>query len=100
MTVECHTSYSDAGATAADTCDTSVPVTVSGSVNVNTVGTYTLSYNAADDSGNTAVTVTRTVNVVDTTAPTITLNGQTVSMWPPNHRYQTFQVTNFVNECL
>ena len=36
------------------------------------------------------------INVVDTTAPVITLNGQTPSMWPPNHKYHTFGVTDFV----
>ena len=96
VTVECHTSYSDAGATAADSCDTSVSVTTTGSVDVNTVGTYTVTYNASDDSGNAATPVTRTVNVVDTTAPTITLNSYSPSMWPPNHKYKTFQLTDFV----
>ncbi len=75
VTVECHTSYTDAGATASDSCDTSVPVNVSGSVNVNVVGSYTLTYTASDDSGNAATQVTRTVNVVDTIAPVVTLNG-------------------------
>jgi hypothetical protein len=78
VTVECHTSYTDAGATAADTCDSSVPVAVTGSVNVNTPGTYTLVYNAADDSGNAAIPVIRTVNVVDTTVPTISLSNLTI----------------------
>jgi hypothetical protein len=71
MTVECHTSFSDPGATASDSCDSSVPVTASGTVDPNVVGVYTITYNASDDSGNAATTVTRTVNVVDTTAPTI-----------------------------
>lgn len=71
MTVECHTSFTDPGATAGDACDASVPVNVSGSVNVNVPGTYTLTYNASDDSGNAAIARTRTVNVVDTTPPTI-----------------------------
>jgi len=75
MTVECHTSFADPGATATDACDTSVPVSVSGSVNVNVPGVYTLTYNASDDSGNAASPVTRTVTVVDTTNPTVTLNG-------------------------
>jgi hypothetical protein len=34
------------------------------------------------------------ITVTDT--PTITLNGQTPSMSPPNHKYHTFQVTDFV----
>ncbi|HXJ56015.1 MAG TPA: immunoglobulin-like domain-containing protein, partial [Verrucomicrobiae bacterium] len=75
VTVECHTSYTDAGATASDTCAGTVLVTTSGSVNVNMVGTYTLTYGATDPCGNSANLVTRTVDVVDTTKPVITLNG-------------------------
>ena len=48
---------------------------VSGSVDTTTVGVYTLSYNVADDNDNDAVAITRTVNVVDTTIPVITLLG-------------------------
>ncbi|HEX3559078.1 MAG TPA: immunoglobulin-like domain-containing protein [Pyrinomonadaceae bacterium] len=96
VTVECHTSFADPGATATDSCDTGVAVTVTGSVNVNVPGTYTLIYSAHDASGNAAPSVQRTVNVVDTTAPVITTNGHTPSMWPPNHKYQTFKVTDFV----
>lgn len=96
LTWECHTAFTDPGATAADSCDTSVPVTVSGTVNANVVGTYTLTYNATDDSGNAAVTKTRTVNVVDTTPPVITTNGSMPSLWPANHKYVSFSVTNFV----
>jgi uncharacterized repeat protein (TIGR01451 family) len=94
--VECHTSYPELGATANDSCAGSFAATPSGSVNANVVGTYTITYNATDPSGNAATAVTRTVIVRDTIAPTITLNGQTPSMWPPNHKYQTFGVTGFV----
>ena len=94
--VECHTSYPELGATANDSCAGSFAATPSGSVNANVVGTYTITYNATDPSGNAATAVTRTVIVRDTIAPTITLNGQTPSMWPPNHKYHTFGVTNFV----
>ena len=38
-------------------------------------GGYVLSFNYTDSGGNEAVTVIRTVNVVDTTVPVITLNG-------------------------
>ena len=41
-------------ATAADAGDPSVTVSVSGSVNVTTVGTYIVTYNATDASGNKA----------------------------------------------
>ena len=60
------------------------------------VGSYTITYNASDPSGNAAAAVTRTVIVQDTTAPTITLNSFAPSMWPPNHKYTTFQLTQFV----
>jgi hypothetical protein len=96
LTVECHTSFTDPGATASDSCDASVPVSVSGSVNVNVPGAYMLTYTATDDSGNIG-TATRTVNVVDTSGPTITINpNQQMSLWPANHKYQTVTVTDFV----
>ena len=47
------------------------------SVNTAVVGSYTVTYNVHDSNGNAAVQVTRTVNVVDTTAPVITLSGST-----------------------
>lgn len=97
LTVECHTTFVDPGASATDACDSSVPVTASGAVNANTPGTYTITYTASDDSGNAAAPVTRTVNVVDTTVPTITLNGQTITLWPPNHKYHTINVSDLVS---
>jgi hypothetical protein len=75
LTVECHTAFVDPGASASDSCAGSVPVTVSGTVNSNVPGTYTITYNARDPSGNAAAAKTRTVKVVDTVAPTIALNG-------------------------
>jgi surface protein len=66
--------YTDLGASANDDIDTDVSVVVSGSVDSNTVGSYTLTYTVTDAAGN-ETTVTRIVNVVDTTRPTITLNG-------------------------
>ena len=77
VTIEVGSTYTDAGATATDNYDgdiTSSIVTVS-TVDVTTVGTYTLTYNVTDANGNVAVEVTRTVNVVDTTVPVITLTG-------------------------
>jgi len=180
LTVECHGTLNDPGATAHDACAGDFAATADASgVNVNAVGTYLITYTATDPSGHTAVPVTRTVNVVDTTPPTITtcpapltasadancqalvpdftasaaaidicgsaitftqspaagtavtvgvttvtvtatdsyhnssscqttftvadttpptitMNGQTPSMWPPNHAYHTFNVTDFV----
>ena len=53
-----------------DACAGSLIVNVSGTVDPNAPGTYTLTYSATDPSGNTGST-TRTVNVVDTTPPVV-----------------------------
>ena len=75
VTVECHTTFSDPGATASDLCagNLSGAVQVSGSVDVNTPGSYTLSYQVSD--GVQTASASRTVNVVDTTAPSLALSG-------------------------
>jgi hypothetical protein len=74
MTVECHGAFTDLGASASDLCAGSLSVSVSGSVNPNSPGTYTLVYSATDPSGNTG-TAARTVVVQDTTPPAITCSS-------------------------
>jgi len=69
------TSYVDAGATATDVVDGSVTVIMTGSVDSNVAGAYTLSYSATDSEGNVSRVLTRTVTVADTIAPVITLAG-------------------------
>ncbi len=61
------------------------PITISGSVDTNTAGTYTVTYTATDANGNVG-SATRTVIVgsPDTTAPILTLHGdnpQIVYQW-------------------
>jgi hypothetical protein len=77
ITLECSLdTYSELGATAVDACDSNVTVVISGdSVNANALGSYVVTYDAVDASGNIAAQLTRTVTVQDTTAPVITLNG-------------------------
>ena len=65
--VELGSVYVDAGAES----DGGETVTTSGTVDTNTLGTYTITYSATDSAGNTS-TATRTVNVEDTTAPVFT----------------------------
>ena len=75
--------YNDAGATATDAVDgdLTADITVTGlNFDVNTVGSYTIRYNVSDAQGNAAAEVTRTVNVTDQTAPTITLVGGNVTI--------------------
>ena len=76
LSVNAGTTYTDAGATATDeTAPANPTVTTAGTVNTSVPGVYVLSYDATDAAGNNALTVTRTVTVVDATAPVITLTG-------------------------
>jgi len=68
------TTYTDAGTTATDTVDGNVTVETTGSVGTD-AGTYTLTYTATDSAGNSA-TANRTVTVADTTAPIISIVGE------------------------
>jgi hypothetical protein len=75
ITLACGTPYVEAGATATDTCDTALDaVAISGTIDSNTPGSYTLTYTVSDTAGNEAV-ATRTVNVTDTAPPVLTLTG-------------------------
>jgi len=76
-TVEVGDSYTDAGATASDIGDGDLTLSIMtiNPVDTATVGSYTVTYDVSDLSTNAATQVTRTVNVVDTTAPVITLAG-------------------------
>lgn len=81
------TPYVDPGATAQDNIDgnlTASIVTDTSAVEVNTRGTYTVSYLVSDEAGNSA-TASRTVNVCDpppdTDPPVITVIGDNPLMW-------------------
>ena len=67
--------YTDAGAVWNDIVDGEGNVTGVGEVNVLVPGSYTITFEHTDAAGNEAVQVTRTVNVVDTTIPVITIHG-------------------------
>ena len=68
------TSYTDAGATATDSVEGTLTVTVSGVVDSTIAGSYILTFTAINSAGNSAVAVSRTVTVSDTIAPVITFN--------------------------
>ena len=67
--------FTDEGATATDDIDgdVSAKVVVSGTVDTSVAGSYTLTYTVSDAAGNTSAPVTRTVNVVDTTPPELSI---------------------------
>ena len=69
QTIELGVDYTELGATTDDGSD----VSIDSSAYRNVVGTYIITYTATD--GTNQATATRTVNVVDTTAPIITLTG-------------------------
>ena len=56
--------YIDAGATCSDNYDTTCTTVDVNPVDVNTLGTYTVSYDAVDANGNPAGQIMRTVQVV------------------------------------
>ncbi len=79
QTIELGSGYTELGATTDDGSNVIIDI----SDFVDAVGSYTILYNATDASNNAAVEVTRTVNIVDTTAPVITLlgdNPQTIEL--------------------
>ena len=72
---DCST-YTELGALATDcTGDLSSSVIATSNVDTSTLGTYTVTYNVSDGSGNAAIPITRTVNVIDVNEPVITLVG-------------------------
>src|SRR2546423_2892192 len=81
--------------TASDNCSVPTVVTSKASGSVFPLGTTTVVATATDAAGNTQ-SCSFTVTVKDVGAPVITLNGQTITLWPPNHKYATVKVTDLV----
>ena len=77
LTIEVGTDYVDAGATALDEVDgdVSADIVITNLVDINQIGTYLVTYNVKDSADNSATEVVRTITVVDTGAPVITLIG-------------------------
>jgi len=77
--------YCSEGAKVLDLLDsadhaTSLPYTVAHTVDVSAVTDYTVTFSATDTSGNPADEISRTVHVVDTVKPTITMTDQVVTV--------------------
>jgi len=70
--------YTDPGATCWDNVDTTIRYNVSleeNTVDVNTLGSYFVTYECEDDAQTFLLELSRHVNVVDTTKPVITVSG-------------------------
>jgi hypothetical protein len=80
LTVAFGATFTDPGATAVDNADGTLTaaIVVTGTVDTRHVGTYELHYTVSDSSGNRAIQRTRTVHVIDTVPPVITLLGDPV----------------------
>jgi hypothetical protein len=87
LTNECHTAFTDPGAIASEGgTDLSSNIVVSGTVDANVPGTYTLTYTVVDAFKSSA-SATRTVVVVDTTPPVVGhVSVDKAVLWPPNHK--------------
>lgn len=74
--LECSALFTEPGASAFDNLDGDLTsaILVAGTVNVDAIGTYVLTYSVTDSIGNTAQ-ARRNVYVQDTTPPGLTLNG-------------------------
>jgi PKD repeat protein len=77
--VEVGTSYTDPLVSTSDNYYTPAEldplVKKTGGLDLTRLGTYTITYQLTDPSGNVATPLTRIINVVDTAAPTVTMNG-------------------------
>ena len=75
--MESGSNYTELGATTDDESEVKID---SSAVDTAVVGSYSVRYNASDDSGNKAIEVLRTVKVVDTKAPVLEVDANTTSM--------------------
>lgn len=95
LTLECGVDeYVEPGATITDICDSDPSLVIDASdVDTEIVGDYDVDYTGTDASSN-SVLAQRTVNVVDTTPPTITVNSESTAFWAPNHDYRTVSLAD------
>ncbi len=72
INIEVFGTYSEHGVIVTDNFDLNPNLVISGTVDTDVVGTYIIEYSVTDLSGNQTIE-TRTVNIVDTTKPTVTI---------------------------
>jgi hypothetical protein len=90
QTVQAGVAFSDLGAVAQDVVG-DFAASSTNNVDTNAFGSYTVVYTATDAAGNVAASTTRTVNVVDTTAPAVPTVVSPVS----NSTHNTSSLTTF-----
>ncbi|MBW2421988.1 MAG: S8 family serine peptidase [Deltaproteobacteria bacterium] len=80
-----------AGASASDNCDPSVSI-ADDAPSVFGLGTTPVTFTAGDDAGNTQ-SCSANVVVADTTPPSLSVDLDPDSLWPPNHKLRTIQAS-------
>lgn len=98
--VEVNTDFVEPGYSVSDDTDDDVSVSIDSNVNSNVLGSYTITYSATDKAGNSAEVI-RTVIVVDTTAPVITLSNSeplTLEQGTEYREYGAQAVDNYDDE--
>ena len=80
VSLEVGSQYEDAGAEAYDNVDGNITdnIVVTNLVDMGSVGTYIITYNVKDKQNNQATEITRTINVMDSTKPQLTLIGDPI----------------------
>ncbi len=84
VVMEVHSPYFEPGFTVSDNYDIQVPVNISGAVDTAKTGLYVIFYQAEDQGMNKSALLYRIVQVRDTKAPVISLNGDrfvTICRW-------------------
>ena len=80
---------------ASDNCGGVLTGTTTDPMSYTVQGTYTVTWTYDDGNGNTLQQM-QTVIVNDVTDPIITTIVSDLVMWPPNHKYETFVISDFV----
>ena len=95
--IEVHSAYTELGATATDDVDGDISGNIvidPTNVDMSTVASYVVTYNVTDANGNVAGQVTRTIDVVDTTKPVVTLVGDNPQRLEYNELYTELGATS------
>ena len=82
QTIEAGDSYTELGATASDNYEGDISDSIiidASALNTSVVGIYTVTYDVTDTAGNSGIRVTRTVDVVDNQAPTLSIGAPSLS---------------------
>ena len=77
VVVEREGNYSEEGAYLYNERESNLTIDINSSLDIDNIGSYNIEYIVVDSSGNSA-SISREVVVEDTTAPTITLNGDSI----------------------